>query len=264
METLMFIIFEPYHAVKLPDRGALRLAILHDNAIRILWSEVSILIYGTIPIHKPNRSDAAMLMLDFEISGEDYHKVIAWRTEGEMKIIRHALATRGQLMVILHTFDRSVGRMRRITEVPEPGSCEPYVSEVGGANSYCFLPLAEGGYRLRVYRNSNGVATGYTDTIEPLCLQSSATCVRWNVAEMGGRTHEKFISSHIDSEEECSNTLRFRIATDEMDRFLEFAQDRLELSLYEFRFIPLSVGTMVFVTRCSDGVENHLTEDWEW
>jgi hypothetical protein len=201
-----------------------------------------------------------MLTLEFAICGEAYRQVITWRTEAEMAIIRFALETKGKIPVIFR--GNRMLRMQIITELPEPGVCEPYVGSSGGANTYCLHPLLKGGCELKAYRNSNGPFSGYPLQISPFNLLSPSCNARWGNAEMGG-TSGRFIS-HIDSEEYQPDQLSFRICEKEMDRFLRFAQGQLALNLYEFIFIPLSVGMEISLRRLSDGTERCLTSRTNW
>jgi hypothetical protein len=201
-----------------------------------------------------------MLALDFRITGEDYRKVIAWRTAAEMTIIQHALKTRGRTMVIFRNTKR--GRMRQITHPPEPGSCEPYVGESGGANSYVFQPKSlDGGCGLRVSRNSNGVFGAYPDEIPALNTRIQ-DFPRWVVLDQGGSASR--IDLAAESESTDAEAMVFRIMGVELVRFMDWASNPSDLSLYTFRFTPTHVATLIHVTRCADGVELDLTENMDW
>lgn len=204
-----------------------------------------------------------MLALHFHITASAYRQVIAWRTQAEMTIIRYMIETQGWALVIWREPPLGPGHHLswKINEMPEPGTCEPYVGETGGGNRYTFHPLDTGGCELIVSRTSNGVFGRYPGDIPPLCI-TIPDPARLVSLDLGGRHSPVYF--YNDPEEGTRPDLFFQISGNEIEKFVEWAGPYRSLSEFEFSFIPLSCGIEMFARRNETGEENHLTCDVGW
>jgi hypothetical protein len=199
-----------------------------------------------------------------QVTGEAYRHMLAWRHDIDLQLIQFQLDHGGEALVIMFVPEF---RMRRITELPAPGTARPHTSSFGGGYEYCFL-YSSNGWTLRV-TNTTQRSFRFQDIapIPPLLIEDSAGVrvdlrpsegVRWTAAR---GLQDDSDSIPIDR---TAIEARFTIDDEMYKRLLAWGWTSARLTEYKYRFIPLSAGCEIMVEHPASGTSNHLTKDVGW
>ncbi|MBN2131291.1 MAG: hypothetical protein JW741_17455 [Sedimentisphaerales bacterium] len=198
----------------------------------------------------------------FRITGDAYRRVIAWKQETDLAILRYQIETRGRTAVI---FPRRSKRLGTIDEVPELGEAQPYYGIVGGAYVYDFYPQPQGTF-LCVTNAAGGCDPFYPDPIPPLELGLAESARIRRASDEEGlifKPHGGYTFLE-ETRAEDTDEMVFTVTQDLYPLWLEWERYGEALQSYAFSFIPSSIGCIVHIRHIATGEILDLTENVNW
>jgi hypothetical protein len=199
-----------------------------------------------------------------QITGAAYRHMLEWRNEVDHQLIRFQLDHDGEALVIV--FVPEYG-MRRITELPSPGTARPHTSSFGGGYEYCFQYSLTGWTLSVTNTTQRSFRFAHVAPIPTLLIEESAGViidlrpsegVRWMAAR---GLQDDSDQMPIDR---SATEAQFSIDGEMYERLLASGWVPERMTEYQYRFAPLSVGCEIMVEHPGSGVRNHLTKDVGW
>jgi hypothetical protein len=205
-------------------------------------------------------SDETASQICFPLSGASLRQVILWQRGVDLRVIRYQIETRGSALAIIY---EGKIRFHSLKHIPPPGQSIPWYGDVGGAYEFSFRPRDEG-YQLRVEMMLAGHDFFCTDTIDPLELT-----VPEKISIEPATTDQLWWGFDRDwwcgpAGEIAVEELTFVLNLQMYSRLEAWGWDRGRWQMYDYSFIPLSVGCEMYVRDTLTGAEEHLTKDACW
>jgi hypothetical protein len=199
-----------------------------------------------------------------QITGEAYRHMLDWRQDIDLQLIQFQLDHDREALVIM--YEPKFG-MRRITELPAPGTARPHTSSFGGGYEYCFLHRSTGWMLSVTNTTQRSFRFAHVAPIPPLLIEHSAGVsvdlrpsegVRWTAAR---GLQDDSGSMPVDR---TAIEAQFTIDDEMYERLLAWGWTQARLTEYQYCFVPLSVGCEIMVEHPASGTKNHLTKDVGW
>lgn len=199
-----------------------------------------------------------------QITGDAYRHMINWRNEVDLQLIQFELDDNGQALVITLVPEF---HMRRITELPAPGTARPHVGSFGGGYEYCFLPSSSGWTVKVTNLTQRSFRFEHITPISPLVIEDSAEAYVSLRPSEGGHwstAHGLQDDSESMTIDRTATEAQFTIDDEMYERLIAWGWTSDRLTEYQYCFVPLSVGCEIMVEHPASGTKNHLTKDVGW
>lgn len=192
------------------------------------------------------------------LSPEDSAQLIQWVHEVDWRIITSQINKKGKAMVFYKTPDDSFPNLHHLAEIPEKrGVYRPYYGDVGGGFEYVFRATTTGGIKISGY--SQG-AKFYKIEAPPLEITISQK-IETDIPERFQVGYG--ILAPSDNYFKAGEN-QFGFYGEFFSAFHQWRWYSEDIELFEFSFVPMSIGCLVRVLHIDSNETLDLTQNVNW